>query len=474
MLIAYLVLAIMDEEMPFPSEAVRQPGERRARSCDTFTQEQHGWLSGDGDLDDPFSTTGVSMTAEHEGGSSGTDMMRLRAEKAEPMRDKRGRHEDRSHRVGYAQVAYEHLQQAEAFNLGRPCLHSCPFDRKCGMNFTPAHLMRAHEKMYGTNTTKINRDGQPPLYKCALTFSEVKERRTQLVLSSISCDAADTSRRVERFMVSGIGPVCAEYCRSAHGIPFGAWISLLADARAGRLQAGVEWDAAGEEMDYADLHDAGEGAVAKEETIQWWVLWLFLEDQMPNESVITHRVVVWEGVHKLEYSADMEWFGTTAPLSRSRWTTLRQDALAELSAEWYGVGDDGKPLAMLTLCGRAKHSNFGSCHQCAQDKKAWIEFRTRKRGDGAGATAIDARAFKERLFTHIREVKLQRTGMMRLAQECASHAGWLFGYDDACGSNFLYWPTEVREDGKHGCDRATSIVLRCSATSILALYYVAA
>ena len=326
--------------------------------------------------------------------------------------------------------------------------------------------------MYGTNTTKIDRDGRPPLYKCALTFAEVKERRTQLVLSSISFDAADPSRRVERFMVAGIGPVCAEFCRCAHGVPISAWNLLLAAARAGRLQAGMEWDAAGEEMDYADLHDSGENAVTKEETIEWWVLWLSLEDQMPNEPVITHRVVVWDGVHKLEYSADMEWFGTTAPLSRSRWTTLRHDALVELSAEWYGLGDDGKPLAMLSLCERAKHSNFGSCHQCSEDKKAWIDFRTRKRGDGAGATAIDARAFKERLFTHIREVKLQRTGMMRLAQECASHSGWLFGYDDACGSNFLYWPTAVREDGKDAsrykyrfamqCNLYPGTLLRCS------------
>ena len=173
-------------------------------------------------------------------------------------------------------------------------------------------------------------------------------------------------------MVADVGPVCPEYCRAAHGIPIGSWNKLLALARSGQLQAGMEWDTACEEMDSAALHDSRSEAAAKEETIEWWVLWLTLEDQMPNEPVIVHRVVVWDSVHELEYSEDMRWFGTTTPLSRSRWTSLRRDALTALSHEWFGTGEDGEPLTKLSLRERAKHSNFASCHDCAKNKRAWV------------------------------------------------------------------------------------------------------
>ena len=89
--------------------------------------------------------------------------------------------------------------------------------------------------------------------------------------------------------------------------------------------------------------------VAKEETIEWWIVWLILEDQMPNEPVIVHRIVIWDSVHELEYKPDMLWFGTTRPLSRPRWVQLRTVALERLSIEWFGAGADGKPLTRLSL-----------------------------------------------------------------------------------------------------------------------------
>ena len=54
---------------------------------------------------------------------------------------------------GYAKDAWTHFKQAEEFALGRPCLATCPYDRKCGLHMTPAHLLRAHIQMYGDNTT---------------------------------------------------------------------------------------------------------------------------------------------------------------------------------------------------------------------------------------------------------------------------------------------------------------------------------
>jgi hypothetical protein len=213
--------------------------------------------------------------------------------------------------------------------------------------------------------------------------------------------------------------VCAEYCRSAHGIPTGTWNKLLASARAGKLQAGIEWDAAGEELGYADLNDSKNcSRAAKEVTVEWWVCWLTTEDQMPNEPVIVHRVVVWESVYELEYLADMASFGVTAPLSRSRWRTLQSEALIELSIEWFGVDTAGQPLAMLSLASRAAHSNFAMCHICAENKEAWVAFRTRTQGvNPSAATALDARALKAKLQVHVLDCKAQRNLSMRLSQE---------------------------------------------------------
>jgi hypothetical protein len=183
--------------------------------------------------------------------------------------------------------------------------------------------------------------------------------------------------------------------------------------------------------------DASADATAKEETIAWWKLWLELEDQMPNEPIICHRVVVWEQVWADEYSSDIAWFGTTQPLSRSRWVTYRADALRELSVEWFGANaTTGEPLSNLSLRQRAKHSNFSSCVVCADNLRKWIEFRTSSRH----LNALDVRKFKEEIHCHIRDVKGQRARAQQLAQECASRAGWVFEYDDACGSNFLYMP----------------------------------
>ena len=164
----------------------------------------------------------------------------------------------------------------------------------------------------------------------------------------------------------------------------------------------------------------------------------------------------------------MEWFGTTRPLSRPRWTTLRTDALRELSIEWFGADDKGEPLSMLSLRERASHSNFATCTLCNQNKARWLDFRKGNKS----ATALDARTLKAEVHEHINEVKAQRVGMMQLAQECASHHAWQFGYDDGCGSDFLYMPSAVREDAADAsrykyrfammCNLYPGALLRCS------------
>ena len=90
-----------------------------------------------------------------------------------------------------------------------------------------------------------------------------------------------------------------------------------------------------------------------EECIEWWVTWLELEDQMPNEATIVHRIVVMGNIYKDEYVPDMEVFGTAPPLSIQRWTALRKEALRQLSVEWFGLDQNDpkgkKPKVPPTL-----------------------------------------------------------------------------------------------------------------------------
>jgi hypothetical protein len=191
----------------------------------------------------------VGETSAGGASSSVAASMAARLKDAAPSSERRGRY-DRSAakaKLPYAKLAYEHKTMAEEHSFGRPCLGSCPFQRKCGLTITPAHIMRAHLYAYGDNTTMQEKDGVTT-YSCARSLPEVQQRRRELILNSISFDVADPSRRVERFQVDGVGPVCAEYCRAAYGVPPGTWNPMLAAARNGKLKAEMEWDDAAREL----------------------------------------------------------------------------------------------------------------------------------------------------------------------------------------------------------------------------------
>jgi len=446
-IVVHIMSGFTDED--FPTKARRLLDGGRADRRTRFDESRHFAFEA------PKPVGGT--TASGGASSSSAASMATRVHDVAPDRERRGRY-DRSAAQGklpYAQTAYEHRLQAEEHSMGRPCLGSCPFQRKCGLNITPAHLMRAHVYAYGDNTTMHEEDGVKT-YSCARTMKEVQQRRRELILNAISQDAADPSRRVERFLVDGVGPVCPEYCRAAHGVPRGTWNAMVAAARNGSLQAKIEWDDAARELTCLE-DDAN--VTAKEETIAWWKLWLTLEDQMPNEPVIIHRVVIWEQVWADEYSSDIAWFGTTQPLSRSRWVEYKAPALRELSIEWFGANaTTGDPLCNLSLRQRAKHSNFSSCNICANNLNRWIEFRTSDRR----LSALDARKFKEELHWHISDVKAQRARAQQMAQECALRKGLVFEYDDACGSGFLYMPFTPRESAAEASRYKYRFAMQCN------------
>ena len=296
-------------------------------------------------------------------------------------------------------------------------------------------------------------------------------------------------------MVEGTGPVCPDFARAAYDM-HRVWKPMHAAAVNRTLRA---------DEDAAEVLPAsiGQLLMAREdqsqfETVQWWVLWLRLEDQMPNEPVIVHRVVVWLSVHVEEYISDMAWWGTSRPLSYARWLVLRKAALDELSVEFYGdvasasmddvrlsasqvemlLGGGGfqVPVQALSLRGRAKHSNFGSCDECDAAKRKWLTYRTSANRDRG-----DAEAVKHDIFQHIHEVKRERHRAQEFHQMCSQRVGWLFEYDDKCGSSYMHLPAPrggrftASEQGKrpnvcHACRSsrtdASPLLLRSMAVSV--------
>lgn len=253
-------------------------------------------------------------------------------------------------------------------------------NRNCGANIPPAYLQSAHEFSYGRATRcEESVDGTASVFTVELKKSETMKRWRQLAAAAMSVVVNGEKRQVvENLTVCKLGPVCQDYWAAAYGIPRGTANVLLAEARAGRLDVDVQED--GNSKQFKAISRAmqrGEEDVAAEMTVQWWELWLGLEDQMPNEAAIQHRTVVWQSVYDHEYIPDIEWWGICRGLSRSRWVQLREVALRNLSIQYFGhvVGQPNEPLAMLSLVERPKHSNFGACNKCSEAKDKWVKYR---------------------------------------------------------------------------------------------------
>lgn len=327
------------------------------------------------------------MSERADGTSGTTDRRGTYDRRGEEGQAPRGR------RKSHAEYAYTHLKKVESFSIGRPCTTACPFGQKCGMEITPRTLLACHQHSFGTNTACVEEESDEgviaPKYTCEYRQSKTMEIWRTLVNSFITWDVThgpegERRTRVERFTVNKLGPVCANYCAAAYGIT--DIDDMLAKARSGALEA-----SAVENNVMSGLQSAGglgaramrdtQRSTSKEECVEWWKLWLQLEDQMPNEPVIVHRIVVWSSVYEEEYLLDMQWWGSSAALSLQRWTTLRLQALRELSLEWFGADlktdpTGMTPMTMVVLRRRASHSKFPPCPECESAKAMWLQFRT--------------------------------------------------------------------------------------------------
>ena len=242
-------------------------------------------------------------------------------------------------RCAHAKYAWDHRALVHSLQIGRPCDHTCPFKGNCMLGILPGTFIKCHEFSYGTDTTmqEAEEEGSPSVYRCNYTLRQTMAAWRTVALNSIT--TSTNGVRVERFMVDTTGPVCARVCQTAYGIHDSTWADMLASARNGTLSAE---SLVQEEHGLLALLDADEESFSnsKEVTIDWWKLWLTLEDQMPNEPVIQHRILMWMDVWKVEYCSDMAWWiaGGVKPLSLPRWVNLRKEALTELACEWYGTG----------------------------------------------------------------------------------------------------------------------------------------
>lgn len=263
----------------------------------------------------------------------------------------------------------------ESYSLGRPCTPSCKYNQKCGLNIPPAFLLSAHEYSYGRCTRKFENRGQFT-YTVEHKKSETMRRWRELAAAAMSLSADGQRQSVENLTVSKMGPVCADFWAAAYGVPKGTANMLLAEARSGRLDVDVQEGGIARELRVA-MRSKNAEDIAAEMTVQWWELWLELEDQMPNEAAIQHRTVVWQSVYELEYVPDIQWWGICRALSRSRWVQLRCVALRNLSIQYFGhvEGLPEVPCTMLSLVERPKHSNFGMCNKCADAKDKWMSYR---------------------------------------------------------------------------------------------------
>eukprot|EP00965_Chrysotila_dentata_P006902 225120-Pleurochrysis_carterae.AAC.1 len=106
------------------------------------------------------------------------------------------------------------------------------------------------------------------------------------MLEAVTYTTDEAKTRVLRLTVDKVGPVCQQFWAKAHSVSQCTSNRLISDAKAGRLEADNMWNDAGDHGDLDVNADDAPASIAMEETIEWWVMWLELEDQMPNEPVI--------------------------------------------------------------------------------------------------------------------------------------------------------------------------------------------
>eukprot|EP00965_Chrysotila_dentata_P089534 2956246-Pleurochrysis_carterae.AAC.1 len=123
-----------------------------------------------------------------------------------------------------------------------------------------------------------------------------------LAANALALSASDPTRVVENITVDGIAPVSVEYRAAARLQLMRARIACK-PTQHGKQRPG-QWEGV--------LYRCQRGMICSyvlllcmqptaafpfdnilqfEETIDWWVWWFSLEDQMPNEAVIQHRIV---------------------------------------------------------------------------------------------------------------------------------------------------------------------------------------
>ena len=118
---------------------VDEPPAGSAQRGDQFLGDMFGW-----DADDHGAATSMHTAAQVNPGRSTRAPLPERAAAGPSRQGTYDRNGTVARRLSHAEYAWNHLRQAEDHAIGVPCDEACPYDRKCGRNFTPATLLAAH------------------------------------------------------------------------------------------------------------------------------------------------------------------------------------------------------------------------------------------------------------------------------------------------------------------------------------------
>ena len=91
-------------------------------------------------------------------------------------------------RVEHAEQAWQHIQSIlgqNGYSFGTKRRSACPFKQKCGLQFAPARLLRAHEMSYGSSTDREELEGRNMKYTCEIRtkvrYNDLHSYRTAML-----------------------------------------------------------------------------------------------------------------------------------------------------------------------------------------------------------------------------------------------------------------------------------------------------
>ena len=165
----------------------------------------------------------------------------------------------------------------------------------------------------------------------------------------------------------------------------------------------------------------------------WWKQHLMWQDWLPNEMSIQYRGPTWEQVYKDFYLPNAT--RVKLILKPKQWMRNRNNAVAQLQAEWFPHVTDQK----LTVVRSARHSKFPECTDC---QKLRTEYKKLACNPRAPTTQISA-AY-QKMAAHANQWQQDRETAIDLRRRYSNITStWRYSVDDKCGSFWQAMPVSI-------------------------------